>query len=58
MEQVGGEGCSGGHEPGWTVRLEDMTEFGIKFKKWRMAAQKAGTRSRRLEEGAEAFMRE
>ena len=59
MDQVGGEGAvEGGHKPGWTVRLEeDMTEIGIKFKKWRKAARKAGRWSRRVEEGADAFIR-
>ena len=36
---------------------EDMSVFGMKFEGWRKAAQKAGRLSRRVEEGAELFMR-
>ena len=57
-ELVGGKGYSGGQEKDWTVRLEeDMKEFGMKFEGWRKASQKAGRWFRRVEEGAEAFMR-
>ena len=36
---------------------EDMSIFGMKFEGWRKAAQKAGRWFRRVEEGAELFMR-
>ena len=36
---------------------EDMSVFGMKFEGWRKAAQKAGRWFRRVEEGAELFMR-
>ena len=40
------------------VRLgEDATEFGVTFKRWRKAAQKACGLFRQDDEGAEAFMR-
>ena len=37
---------------------EDLKEFGIKLEGWREAAQKTGRWFRRVEEGAEVFMRE
>ena len=36
---------------------EDMSVFGMEFEWWRKAAQKAGIWFRRVEEGAELFMR-
>ena len=36
---------------------EDMSIFGMKFEGWRKAAQKAGRRFRRVEEGAKMFTR-
>ena len=36
---------------------EDMSVFGMKFEGWRKAVQKAGRWFRRVEEGAELFMR-
>ena len=36
---------------------EDLKEFGIKLEGWREAAHKAGGWFRRVEEGAEVFMR-
>ena len=36
---------------------EDLEAFGIKFEGWREAAQKVGIWFRRVEEGAEVFMR-
>ena len=36
---------------------EDMSVFGMKFEGWRKAAQKANRWFRRVEEGAELFMR-
>ena len=36
---------------------EDMSVFRMKFEGWRKAAQKAGRWFRRVEEGAELFMR-
>ena len=57
-ELVGDKGYSGGQEKDWVVRLEeDMSAFGMKFEGWRKAAQKAGRWFRRVEEGAERFMR-
>ena len=57
-EIVGGKGYSGGQERDWLVHLkEDMSVFGMKFEGWRKAAQKAGRWSRRVEGGAEFFMR-
>ena len=57
-EMVGGKGYSGGQEWDWMRYLEeDLKEFGIKLEGWREAAQKAGRWFRRVEEGAEAFMR-
>ena len=55
---VGGKGYSGGQEKDWMAHLKkDMSVFGLKFKGWREAAQKAGRWFRRVEEGAELFMR-
>ena len=55
---VGGMDYSGGHEKDWKVHLtEDMSAFGMKFEGWRKDAQKAGRWFRRVEEGAESFMR-
>ena len=57
-ELVGGKGYSGGQEKDWVAHLkEDMSVFGMKFEGWRKAAQKAGRWFRRVEEGAELFMR-
>ena len=57
-ELVGGKGCSGGQEKDWMAHLkEDMSVFGMKFEGWRKVAQKAGRWFRRVEEGAELFMR-
>ena len=57
-ELVGGKGFSGGQEKDWMVCLEeDMSAFGIMFEGWRKASQKAGRWFRRVEEGAESFMR-
>ena len=36
---------------------EDISVFGMKFEGWRKVAQKAGRWFRRVEEGAELFMR-
>ena len=55
---VGGKGYSGGQEKYWIDHLkEGMSVFGIKFDGWRKVAQKAGRWFRRIEEGAELFMR-
>ena len=55
---VGGKGYSGGQEKDWMDHLnEDMSVFGMKFEAWRKAAQKAGRWFRRVDEGAELFMR-
>ena len=57
-ELVGGKGYSGGQEKDWMAHMkEDMSVFGTKFEGWRKAAQKAGRWFRRVEEGAELFMR-
>ena len=57
-ELVGGKGYSRGQEKDWLVHLkEDMSVFGTEFEGWRKAAQKAGRWFRRVEEGAELFMR-
>ena len=57
-ELVGGKGYSGGQEKDWMAHLKkDMSVFEMKFKGWRKAAQKAGRWFRRVEEGAELFMR-
>ena len=57
-ELVWGKGYSGGQGKDWMDHLkEDMSVFGIKFEGWREVAQKAGRRFRRVEEGAELFMR-
>ena len=57
-ELVGGKGCSWGQEKDWMVYLKEvMSAFGMKFEGWRKAAQKAGRWFRRVEEGAESFMR-
>ena len=36
---------------------EDPKPFGVKFEGWREAAQKVGRWFRRVEDGAEVFMR-
>ena len=42
-ELVGGKCHSGGQEKNWMMHLkEDMSAFGVKFERWRKAAQKAG----------------
>ena len=57
-EFVGGKGYSGGQEKDWMDNLkEDMSALKSKFEGWRKAAQKAGRWFRRVEEGAELFMR-
>ena len=58
-ELVGGKGYSWGQEKDWMDHLmtEDMSVFGMKFEEWRKTAQKAGRWFRRVEEGAELFMR-
>ena len=57
-ELVGGKGYSEGQEEDGLVHLkEDMSVFGMKFEGWRKADQKAGRWFRRVEEGAEFFMR-
>ena len=57
-ELVGGKGYSGGQDKDWLVYLkEDMSVFAMAFEEWRKAAQKAGRWFRRVEEGAELFMR-
>ena len=57
-ELAGCKGYSGGHEKDWMAHLkEGMSVFGTKFEGWRKAAQKAGRWFRRVEEGAELFMR-
>ena len=54
---LGGKGYSGELEWDWMKDLdEDLKAFGIKFEWWREAAQKVG-RFRRVEDGAEVFMR-
>ena len=56
-ELVGGKGYSARQEKDWIDHLkEDMSVFRMKFEGWRKAAQKAGRRFRRVEEGAEFFM--
>ena len=56
-EFVGGKGYSEGQEKDWVDHLkENMPVFGMKFEGWRKAAQ-AGRWLRRVEEGAELFMR-
>ena len=55
-EMIGGKGYFGGQEWGWMRCLEeDLNEFVLEG--WREAAQKAGRLFRRIEEGAEVFMR-
>ena len=57
-ELVGGKVYSGGQEKDWMAHLkEDMSVLGMRFEGWRKAAQKAGRWFRRVEEGAELFMR-
>ena len=58
-ELAGGKGFSGGQEKeDWMVhRKEDRSELGMKFEGRPKAAQKAGRWFRRVEEGAESFMR-
>ena len=57
-EFVGGKGYLRGQEKDWMAHLkEDMSVFGMKFEGWQKAAQKAGRCFRRVEEGAELFMR-
>ena len=57
-EMLGGKGYSGVQERDWMKDLEeDLMSLGIKFKGWREAAQKVGRWFRRVEEGAEVFMR-
>ena len=57
-EFVGDKGYSGGQEKDSMDHLkEDMSVFEIKFEGWRKAARKAGKWFRRVEEGAEMFLR-
>ena len=57
-ELVRGKGVSGGQEKDWLAHLKgDMSVFGMKFEGWRKDAQHAGRWCRRVEEGAELFMR-
>ena len=57
-KKLGGKCYSGGQEWDWMKDLEeDLKAFGIKFEGWREAAQKVCRLFRRVEEGAEAFMR-
>ena len=57
-ELVEGKGYSGGQEKNWLVHLkEDMSVFGMKFEGSRKAALNTGRWFRRVEEGAEFFMR-
>ena len=55
---VGGRGYSGGPKKDWMVHLKkDMSAFGMKFEGWSKSALKPGRWFRRVEEGAELFMR-
>ena len=57
-ELVGGKGYSRGQEKDRLAHLkEDMSVFGMEFEGWLKTAQKAGRWLRRVEEGAELFMR-
>ena len=57
-DMLGVKRYSGGQEWDWMKDLEeDLKAFGIKFEGWREAAQKVGRWFRRVEEGAEVFMR-
>ena len=57
-EMAGGKDYSGGQEWDWMKGLEeDLKAFDIKFEGWREAAQKVGRWFRRVEEGAEVFVR-
>ena len=57
-ELVGGKGYIGGQEKNWIAHpKEDMSVSAMKFEGWRIAAQKADRWFRRVEEGAELFMR-
>ena len=57
-EMVGGKGYTGGQEWDRMRYLEeDLEEFGIKLESWREVAQETGRWFRRVEEGAEVFMR-
>ena len=57
-ELVGGKRYLGGQEKHWMAHLrEDTSIFGTKFEEWRKASQKAGRWFRRVDEGAELFMR-
>ena len=57
-ELVGGKGYSGGQEKDWMDNLKkDVSVFDMEFEGWRKAAHKAGRWFRRVEEGAELFMR-
>ena len=58
VQLVGGKGYPGGQEQDWMVHLkEDMSAFGIKLEGWRKNAQATGRWFRRVQEGAESFMR-
>ena len=57
-EMLGGKGYSRGQEWDCTKDLEEgLQAFGINFEGWREAAQRVGRWFRRVEEGAEVFMR-
>ena len=57
-ELVGGKGYSGGQDKDCMAHLkEDMSVFGMKLDGWRKAARKGGRWFRRVEEGAQLFMR-
>ena len=57
-EFVGGKSYSGGQEKDWMDNLKDnVSVFDMEFEGWRKAAHKAGRWFRRVEEGAELFMR-
>ena len=57
-EMLGGKGYCGEQEWDWMKDLdEDLKAFGIKFEGWREVAQKVGRWFRRVEDGAEVFMR-
>ena len=57
-EMLGSKGYSGGQKWDWMKDLEeDLKAFGITFEGWREAAHKVGRWYRRVEDGAEVFMR-
>ena len=57
-EMFRGKGLSREQAWDWRTDLgEDLKAFGIKFEGWREAAQTVGRWFRRVDEGAEVFMR-